>query len=135
MILPLGNIIDDHVSYEAYVSHEFALRDKNFDGIVSEYEQRRHDGHYKIIRGFWNNSKGEGNVRRTIPDDGVMDFATWNQQNNMMVKHDGPIPDWKLLNRFNNIDRNKNGELSWWEYWSTASEDRIYYHAFRDLFE
>ena len=137
IILPLSNILDDHVSFEAYVSHEFAIRDRDFDGIVSEHEQRRSDGHYKIIRGFWNNSKGAGNVRRTIPDDGVMDFATWNQQNNMMLKREhknGPIPEGKLRWRFNHFDRNKDGELSWWEYWSTIDEDRVYFHHFKNLF-
>ena len=34
IILPLDNIIGDYVSYEAYVDHEMALRDRNEDGIV-----------------------------------------------------------------------------------------------------
>ena len=38
IILPLGNIIGDHVSFEAYVNHEFALRDSNLNGIVDERE-------------------------------------------------------------------------------------------------
>ena len=138
IMLPLGNIIGDHVSYEAYVSHEFALRDRNDDGIVDRDEQNRNDWHYKFIRGFWNYSKGAGNERMTIPDDGVMDFATWNQQDNMMVKRDypnGPIPDIELLHRFNGFDRNNNDELSWWEYWSVIQQADIHFHHCRDLFD
>ena len=138
IILPLGNIINDHVSYEAYVSHEFALRDRNQDGIVDREEKDRNDWHYKFIRGFWNHSKGAGNERRTIPDDGVMDFETWNKQDNMMVKRDYPnsdIPDQELVDRFNGFDKNRNNELSWWEYWSTIQQADIGWNRQRELFE
>ena len=37
-LLPLDNILDDHASYEAYVSHEFALRDVDRNGIVEKWE-------------------------------------------------------------------------------------------------
>lgn len=38
-LLPLGNIIDDPVSFEAYVDHEFSLRDIDYDGTVQLWEQ------------------------------------------------------------------------------------------------
>lgn len=75
---PLDNIIDDYVSFEAYAGLELALRDTNYNGIVEQWEQNKYDWHYKFIRGFWNNSKGAGNIQETLEDDGVMDFATWN---------------------------------------------------------
>ena len=58
----LDNVIGDYLSYEAYVDHEFSIRDTNFNGIVEQWEQDKYDGHYKWIRGFWNYSKGAGNV-------------------------------------------------------------------------
>ena len=84
----LDNIIGDRVSYEAYADHEFRIRDTNYNGVVEPWEQNKYDGHYKFIRGFWNYSKGAGNVRETIEDDGVMTMAEWNQQDNMMLKRD-----------------------------------------------
>ena len=32
---------------------------------------------------------------------------------------DAVIPDDQLLHRFYYFDRNRDGQLSWWEYWST----------------
>ena len=89
----LDNIIGDRVSYEAYADHEFSIRDTNYNGIIEQWEQDKYDGHYKYIRGFWNYSKGAGNVRETIEDDGVMTRAQWNQQDNMMIKRDFPDSD------------------------------------------
>ena len=74
MLYTLDNIIGDHLSFENYVTHEFLLRDTDMNGVVEKWEQRRYDWHYKHIRGFWNYSKGAGNVRETIPDDGIMTF-------------------------------------------------------------
>jgi len=94
-LLPLDNILDDYVSYEAYVSHEFALRDFDRNGLAEASEQKEHDWHYAFIRGFWNYSKGEGDVRETIIDDGIMTFDTWMEKDNMMLTRDFPngIPD------------------------------------------
>ena len=125
-LLPLDNILDDYVSYEMYVSHEFALRDLNRDGIVEPWEQNHHDWHYEHMRGFWNNSKSDqGYVRETIIDDGIMTYDTWMKKNNMMLTRDFPngIPDEAAHHRFVYFDRNRDGELSWWEYWSTIQED------------
>ena len=122
VLYKLDNIMNDYVSFEAYVSHEMALRDRDGDGTVSLYEHNRYNGHYKHMRGFWNHSKGAGNVKETIPDDGVMTWEQWNRQDNMMLKRDyknTDIPEQQLLWRFQYFDRDGNGELSWWEYWST----------------
>ena len=122
LLYNLDNIIDDHVSFEAYVSNEFKLRDYNEDGMVEPWEHKKHNWHYRFIRGFWNHSKGKGNVRETIPDDGIMTYEQWMRQDNMMVKRDYPnsdIPEEVLRSRFHYFDRDNNGELSWWEYWST----------------
>ena len=54
----LDNIIDDYKSFEAYVSHEFKLRDTNYNGKVEQWEHDKYNNHYKLIRGFWNQSKG-----------------------------------------------------------------------------
>ena len=133
----LDNIIDDYVSYEAYVSHEFKLRDTDYNGKVELWEQNKYDSHYKFIRGFWNHSKGQGNVRETIPDNGIMTYDQWMRQDNMMVKRDyqnTDIPVEALQSRFNYFDRDSNGELSWWEYWSTIQEDDLQHYHFRQLY-
>ena len=88
LLYGLDNIIDDHVSFEAYVSHEFRLRDIDYNGVVEDWEQRKHDWHYGFIRGFWNHSKGEGNVQETIIDNGILTYDQWMRQDNMMVKRD-----------------------------------------------
>lgn len=85
---PLHNIIGDRVSYESYARDEFRLRDTNYNGIVEPWEQDKYDWHYRFIRGFWNHSKGLGNLRETIPDNGIMTYDEWNQQDNMMIKRD-----------------------------------------------
>ena len=63
----LDNIIHDYVSFEAYVSYEHRLRDVNNDGIVGQWEHNEHNWHHKFMRGFWNYSKGEGDVRERLP--------------------------------------------------------------------
>ena len=133
----LDNIIGDRVSYEAYADHEFKIRDTNYNGVVEPWEQNKYDWHYKFIRGFWNYSKGAGNVRETIEDDGVMTMAEWNQQDNMMLKRDyrnSDIPQEALDGRFRYFDRDSNGELSWWEYWSTIQEDDLQFYHFHRFF-
>ena len=133
MLYTLDNIIGDNLSFENYVTHEFLLRDLDENGVVEKSEQNRYDWHYKFIRGFWNHSKGAGNVRETIPDDGIMTFEQWNKQDNMMLKRDYPnsdIPEERLRGTFEHqYDVDKNGELSWWEYWSTIQQSHHeWYH-------
>jgi len=54
------------------------------------------------MRGFWNNSKGAGNVKSTIIDDGIMTYEAWMKKDNMMLTRDYPngIPDEAAHNRF-----------------------------------
>ena len=133
----LDNIIGDYVSYEVYARDEFRIRDTNYNGKVERWEQDKHDSHYKFIRGFWNHSKGAGNVREVLEDNGIMTFDEWNKQDNMMLKRDYPntdIPQHDLDGRFRYFDRNSDGELTWWEYWSTIQEDDLQYHHFHQLF-
>ena len=138
MLYTLDNIIDDHMSFENYVTHEFLIRDTNFNGVVEKWEQEKYDWHYKFIRGFWNYSKGEGNVRETIPDDGVMSFDQWNQQDNMMIKRDYPntdIPQEAIDRRFNDFDADRNGELTWWEYWSDIQGADLQWYHWNTLYD
>ena len=89
------------------------------------------------MRGFWNNSKGLGNLKETVEDDGIMTFEQWNQQNNMMLKRDfknKPIPENALQWRFWYFDRDRSGILSWWEYWSTIQEDHLQHWHFNKFF-
>ena len=137
MIYSLDNIINDRVSYEIYAMQEFKIRDTNYNGIVEPWEQDKYDWHYKFIRGFWNHSKGAGNVQETIEDDGKMTYEEWNKQDNMMLKRDYPnsdIPQSDLEGRFRYFDRNHDGELSWWEYWSTIQEDDLQFYHFHRLY-
>ena len=59
----------------------------------------------------------------TLVDDGIMTFEQWNKQDNMMLRRDyapdAVIPDFDLHSRFHYFDRNRDSQLSWWEYWST----------------
>lgn len=55
----------------------------------------------------------------------------------MMLKRDYPnsdIPQSDLEGRFRYFDRNQNGELSWWEYWSTIQEDDLQFYHFHKLY-
>ena len=130
LVLPelynLDNIINNYVSFEAYVSYEYRLRDVDNDGIVREWEHNEYNSHYRYIRGFWNYSKGEGNVGETLAgDDGIMTKEQFMQQDNMLVKRDFPntdIPIESLEGYFNNLDKNWDGVLTWWEYWSHAQQ-------------
>ena len=129
----LDNVIGDYLSYEAYVDHEFSIRDTNFNGIVEQWEQDKYDGHYKWIRGFWNYSKGAGNVQETLEDDGIMTFEQWNKQDNMMLKRDYPnsdIPEERINNSWRWFDKNVDGKLSWYEYWSTIQRADLQFHHF-----
>ena len=137
IMYPLHNILEDYISFEAYAAHEFALRDIDYNGIVEQWEQHKYDWHYKKMRGFWNNSKGLGNLKETVEDDGIMTFEQWNQQNNMMLKRDfknKPIPENALQWRFWYFDRDRSGILSWWEYWSTIQEDHLQHWHFNQFF-
>ena len=89
IIYSLDNIINDYVSFEAYVSYEHKLRDFNNDGRVSQWEHDSYNWHFKQMRGWWNYSKGEGDVRETLIDDnGIMTKEQWMQQDNPLIKRE-----------------------------------------------
>ena len=138
MLFNLDNIIDDYISYEAYVTREHHLRDINDDGKVEKWEQKYYDWHYKLIRGFWNHSKGLGEVRETIPDDNIMTFEQYNKQDNLILKRDYPnsdIPEDRIVGSFRGSDRDGDGQLTWWEYYSTIAHAHKHWYHWTRLYD
>ena len=138
MLFALDNIIDDYINFEDYVSREHYLHDINDDGKVEMWEQKYYDDHYKWIRGFWNHSKGLGEVRETIPDDGILTFEQYKKQDNLILKRDYPnsdIPDERFEQSFKDSDRDGDGQLTWWEYYSTIAFYHKHWYQWNNLYD
>ena len=61
----------------------------------------------------------------------------WMQQDNMLVKRaypNGEIPTEVLENWFKNLDKNRDGMLTWWEYWTENQQSHKQWFSFNPWF-
>ena len=61
----------------------------------------------------------------------------WMQQDNKLVKRAYPntdIPNLALENWFNSLDVNRDGVLTWWEYWTSNQQSHKQWYNFNPWF-
>ena len=88
--------------------------------------------------GFWNHLKGRGALEEQIPNDSKMTWDEFNKQDNKLLLREYPqnnIPVEKLQRRFWSIDTDRDGELSWFEFFSQQQEDAVGHHNFLKLWK
>ena len=77
----------EQIGNDDFVDRQFYLRDYNGDGMIDKNEHNRFNYHYKVLRKFWNISKGQGSKTEYVEgDDDIMTWVQWSDQDNPWLR-------------------------------------------------
>ena len=108
--------------------------------MVDKAEHDRFYYHYKVLRKFWNITKGYGaNIKIHEDDDDKLTWDQWNTQENPWMRHrlykTGEIPIADMKDMWVLFDKDENMSLSFMEVWEMWQEDNIFWHKFKHYFK